>query len=357
MNTESNVHESTVNWVGIDIAKKTFQAAPALAGQRWSASALRELPTKRFARTADGLHAFVIWLNEVTPASVATTSFRAVMENTGRYSTELFTLMEEHYPHFQPAIIHAVQTHAYIKSMNLRSKTDVAEARALAIYGLERRPIPYVPLSDEQVGLRELVRHRAFLVDQQLALSNRQGENSPNTFVQQSEHRMDGAFTREIQKTEAQIRKLMLKHPALHDDVNLLTTIHGVGFLTATTILAELGDLRRFTRARQLAAYVGLSPRHVQSGTSINKPAHLCKMGNSRVRKALYLAALTAIKDNGHMQATYERLCAEGKPKMVALGAVMRKLLVLMRALLISQQPYNRQWKNPRQRSVKAAAA
>lgn len=357
MNNVINAHESTVHWAGADVSKKTFQAAPALAGQTWSPGALRELPTKRFARTVEGLHAFVAWLEEVTPASISITSFRVVMENTGRYSTELAAMMDEHYPHFQPAIVHAVQTHAYMKSMNLRSKTDVIEARALAFYGLERRPAPYVPLSDEQTELRELVRHRAFLVEQQLALSNRQGENSPNKFVQQSENRMVNAYTREIEKTEAQIRKLILKHSELNDDINLLTTIHGVGFLTAATILAELGDLRRFTRARQLSAFVGLSPRHVQSGTSINKPAHLCKVGNSRVRKSLYLAALTAIKDKGQMQATYERHCTEGKPKMVALGAVMRKLLVLMRALLISGKPYDPQWKKLRQRNPKKAAA
>ncbi len=115
---------------------------------------------------------------------------------------------------------------------------------------------------------------------------------------------------------------------------------HTSAFINATTILAELGDLRRFTLARQLSAFAGMSPQHRQSGTSIRGRSRLCKKGNARVRQCLYLSAMAAIRGNNQLRDTYRRLLAQGKLRMVALGAIMRKLLTLMRAILISGKRY-----------------
>jgi transposase len=356
MVTQSTDQENIVHWVGIDVAKATFQASFARPGQKWPATALRDLPTARFSRTLEGLDALMAWLGEKILAHTPEASIRVVMENTGKYSTELASWMDRLYPELGPAIVHAQQTHAYIKSMNLRSKTDAIEARALAFYGVEREPVPYVPLTPEQEQLRELVRHRDHLVSLNVAQGNRKEEGTTSSFVERSQQRMANAFQREIKKTEERIKKLTHKNSAMQKDIQLLTTIYGAGYLTAVTVLSEVGDLRRFTRARQLCAFAGLTPRHTQSGSSINKPAHLCKKGNARVRKALYMAALTAIRDKGTMQETYEQLIAKGKPKMVALGAVMRKLLTLMRALLISGKAYDPMWKT-RQKATQGTAA
>ena len=110
--------------------------------------------------------------------------------------------------------------------------------------------------------------------------------------------------------------------------------------MTAVTVRTELGDLRRFERARQLTAFAGMSPRIVESGTSIAGKPHLCKQGNRRVRHALYMAAMTAIRGQNDLQRCYQRLVAKGKSHMSALGAIMRKMLCLLRALLISGKPY-----------------
>ncbi len=337
--------ENLRHWVGADVAKKTFTASLARRGQRWGLTALGELPRKTFVRNPQGVEQLVAWLCLLLELPPAQLDIGVVMETTGKYSTELAAWMTAQHRGLCPAIVHARQASAFIQSLHVRGKTDDIEARALAFYGVERRPAPYQALPARQLELRELVRHRAQLLELKLALQNRQGEGSQNTAVCQSQERMLKQFTQEIARIELKMRKCVDRSAELGRDEALLRSIHGVAFLTATLILAELGDLRRFERARQLSAFAGLSPRPLQSGSSIDKPAHLCKQGSGSVRKALYMAALTAIHDSGPMQATFEKACAAGKPKMVALGAVMRKLLVLMRAILISGKPYDPQWK------------
>jgi len=328
-------------WTGIDVAKSSFQAALLIPGRNRPQPPLRDLATCSFPRTPDGVKAFCAWLDE----EGAGPDTRAVMEATGIYSEELAIMFLQYRPELVPAIANPQQTSAFTKSLGLRNKTDALDARALARYGAERNPAPFEPAPPEYLALRRLVRHRQQLVEQSLSLGNIAGEGTDDKFVAQSRKLLLGSFAREIAKVEKKMRALFGQYAKLKADADLLESIYGVAFLTASTVIAELGDLRRFARARQLVAFVGLSPRQHQSGSSIDRPAHLCKRGNSRVRKSLYMAALTAIRDQGPMQRTYERLVASGKAKMSAIGAVMRKLLVLMRAMLISGKLYDRLWK------------
>ena len=126
-------------------------------------------------------------------------------------------------------------------------------------------------------------------------------------------------------------------------DFGLLISIDGVGPITAMTVLAEIGDLRRFGRARQLTAYAGVSPRVVQSGTSVRGKTRMCKRGNKRIRQALYLSAMATLntKKPNTLSIVHQRLCEEGKQGKAALGAVMRKQLTVMRAVIISGKPYD----------------
>ena len=121
----------------------------------------------------------------------------------------------------------------------------------------------------------------------------------------------------------------------------MLRTIPGVGPVAATAILAELPDPARFATAQQAAAYAGLAPREYRSGTSVKKRTRLSKAGNARLRKALYLPALTATRFNPLVAAFYDRLVAAGKPKMAAVGACMRKLLMIAYGVLKSRTPFD----------------
>jgi transposase len=139
------------------------------------------------------------------------------------------------------------------------------------------------------------------------------------------------------------MKVLVEAHPDIKHDIELLATIDGVAFLTAVIILAELGDLRRFLRARQLTAYAGTSPRITQSGQFRGK-TRMCKRGNTKARQALYLSVLSIIrsKHDSDLKRTYQSLVARGHAKKSAIGALMRKLLTVMRAMLIYDTPYQR---------------
>lgn len=104
---------------------------------------------------------------------------------------------------------------------------------------------------------------------------------------------------------------------------------------------------RADARARQLTAFAGVSPRHEESGTSVRKRTRMSKQGSSRIRRTLYMSAMTVIRGDSDLADFYHRLLDEKKTEMAALGAVMRKLLVVMRAILISGEPYVKHYRKP----------
>ena len=344
------IQENTTNegqyWVGADVAKKTFDAALVRPGQHYPSTPLREVPVATFTRSIEGVKEFLSWVAAQLQGVSSHISMRMVMEATGSYSVELTGWINEQCPALAPAIANPRQTSAYLDSMQLRNKTDRVEARALAFYGAERRPAPYETLSPERLELRALSRHRDALVNEKVREQNRGEEPFVSKLLASLHKSRLAQLKRDIAKLEARIKDLIEKTPELRRDAKLLRSIPGVAFVTSMVVLAELGDLRRFSRARQVTAFAGLTPRAKQSGTSVNAPAILCKRGNPRIRQALYMAAMVAIRFRGPLKDFYDRLIAKGMNGKAALCAVMRKMLTIMRAILIHETPYNPQWKN-----------
>ena len=341
MKRQQHTSSPCIHWVGVDVAKKTFDAALVFHGQKWPATDLETVPVHTFARTATGVGEFLDWLDAQAQGS----EVRAVMEATGNYSTELAVWMMQRRPCLAPAIAPPHQTAAFIKSMGLRNKTDKIEARALGFYGMERQPVAYQPLSKEEASLRDLVRYRRFLVEEQTAYKNRTQEPFSEPLVLQMEKKRMAQLAKDIKRVEKEMRQLVDGHEELKRDIELMSSIYGVSFIISTIIRAELGDLRRFQKARQLSAYAGISPSYRRSGTSIHGRPHMNKQGNPHVRQALFLAAMTVIRGDNELSAEYARLLENKHSKMSALGAIMRKVLVLMRAILISGTPYDSWWK------------
>ncbi len=332
-----------LNWIGIDVAKSTFDAAIVISGQRFPETALRDVPVKTFKRTVEGASEFVRWVDaEILRTASETTLTRAVMESTGTYSVELCMWLVEKNESLSPAIVNPQRTAHFIKSLGLRNKTDRLDACALAFYGMERRPAPYVPPSREHHKLQELNRYRDFLVAEHVSMVNREDALSATKSISQVAKRRLKQSESDIAKVEKEMRKVIAENEQLKQDQKLLESIPGVGFLSVCTIMAELGDLRRFERGRQLAAFAGMNPSVKDSGTSVHGRPRLSKSGNARVRRALYLAAMTSIRIEGPLQETYRRLIDRGKCPMAALGAVMRKLLLLMRSLLLANVCYEK---------------
>jgi len=331
--------ETALHWVGMDVAAETFDAALARPGLRADAETIRRLPAKTFARTPEGVQACVAWLREGLGKADPLPA-RAVMEATGRYSIELTAMLCKACPELRPAIANPQQTASHRDSLGLRNKTDRLDARAMAFYGLERRPEPHEPLSPQQAELRGLSRSRDGLMTSQTAHANQLAQTPPSAVARKSLKRVIAHLEREIAKIEKEMRAVIQKNPDLKRDYDLLTTIPGVGFITAAVILAEVGDLRRFGTSRQVAAFAGVTPGRKESG-KCKRPGRMSKKGNGRIRQALYMASLSACVHNPQLHLVYARITGRGKKAMMALGAIMRKLIVLMRAIIVSGKPFN----------------
>jgi transposase len=349
---------SATAWAGLDVAKATFDAALYFGLEPDARPrSLKDLPTASFPRNPEGVGAFCAWADEQLRKHCERRSLpeapplRALMEATGRYSIELSAWLVEARPQLRPAIVDPKAVHDFIKSLRVRNITDRIAARALSRFGFERKPEPQAPHAPEFAELRELSRQRDFIVQTLVAARNRALENTPSKTSATIQKQMIRNLEKSLERIEKAISKHIAKHSEIAKTVQRLQTIPGVGLWTSVVVLAELGDITRFKRSRQLGAFAGLSPRQHDSGTSVRKRPRLCKQGSTRVRQGLYLSALAAIRKDTTMHRFYLNLVENHKPKMVAIGAVMRKQLILMRSLLLNGTDYQNDYVTQRDHS------
>ncbi len=157
-------------------------------------------------------------------------------------------------------------------------------------------------------------------------------------------------LSKEADRVQAEAEELVRATPSLAADGELLESVKGVGRPTATTVLAELPPVGHLGSAESAAAYCGLAPSEFQSGKSVRKHTRLSKAGNARLRKALDLPTLSAIRFNPVLKAFFGRLVAAGKPRMQAVGACMRKLLMICYGVLKNRTPFDPQWSSRKTR-------
>jgi transposase len=162
--------------------------------------------------------------------------------------------------------------------------------------------------------------------------------------VRESGEGLISYLSEQIKKTEALIRDHIDRHPRLKRQSELLDTIPGIGEATAAALLAEVPDIKQYKSARQVAAFAGLVPRERQSGSSVRGRVRLSKIGNARLRKALYFPAVTALRCSPFFQEWAAGLRARGKSKMAVIGAAMRKLIHLAYGVLKTGKPFDPEW-------------
>lgn len=323
-------------WFGIDVSKATIDVALGPDGRR-------KPPHQKFPRTQEGCRACLLWAADLASGG-SVPAF--VMEATGGYSRELANWLLGERKDLRVAIAQPLKVHHYAKLRGLTNKTDRQDAILLAQFGASEPVVPFHPMSPAYIQLRALTRERSALVKALVALGNRNDLASESALAQGIRERMLESHRAAIHELESAIQVLIAGDPGLSTDFRLLQTIPGVGPVVAATIMGELGDLREFPHPKALAAFVGVAPAWNNSGTSVHEPPHMTKHGNSRVRQMLYLAAMAAVRRPNTLNTSYEHLLKERKAPKSALGAVMRKILVLSRAVLLSGQGYNPEHKH-----------
>jgi len=261
------------------------------------------------------------------------------MKATGTYGDDLAAGL--HALGHRVSVLNPTVLKAFRQSTLTRTKNDRTDAVLLARYCAVHQPEPWTPPAPEVRELQALARRLENLQQMHQQERNRLTSGERSALVTDSITIMLQALETEIVQLEQLIREHIQQHPNLQAQHDLLTTISGIGDKTATTILAECGDLRAYPSARELAAYAGLTPKEFRSGSSVNGKPRLSKIGSSRLRQALYFPAISAKRYNPIIQAFCDRLLQRGKHTMTVIGAAMRKLLHLAYGVVKSGKPFN----------------
>lgn len=258
-----------------------------------------------------------------------------ILEATGTYHQPLEQTLSQ--AGIKLSVINPRQALNYAKSRNRRNKTDKVDALHLAEFGLERRPEPSSTLKETKQSLaRELQ-----ALEQDLSRIRNRLEAAQHGIVH-PEVIASLKRRKQLLKEEKEALKKQLQDEVAakqQSQLSLLQTIPGIAVHSASLVLAELGDPLRFRSARSLVAFSGLTPMLHESGKSAKYTA-ISRMGSAHLRHFLYMPTLSAIRFNPVIKAFYERLIANGKPKMVALVASMAKLLKLIYGVLKHNKPF-----------------
>lgn len=278
------------------------------------------------------------------PASISNTpaGFKALLKIVARSPSPIHVVCEAtgyHHKAFAAALHQAGITvsvvnprlpHNFARSRNQLAKTDKIDALMLADFGATMQPAP-TPKPDAQMTLLDdLVTRRAQLVEDRARETTRLEQTTcAEALASLKLHvrHLDG----QIKKLLARIAEVVAGYPALHAKVALLVKVQGVGPLTASALLAALPELGTLSK-NQVTALAGLAPFNRDSG--VWRGTRSIRGGRLEVRRALYMAALTASRFNPILKAVYQRLRTAGKAHNVALVAVMRKLLVYLNSIL-----------------------
>ena len=313
-------------FLGIDVSKNTLDVA-LLQGNG-------KPRHKVFANSAAGHCQLLAWLEEQGAPRV-----HVCLEATGTWADAVALALHE--AGHQVSLVNPALIRAFGQSQLKRTKTDKADAQLIAHFCQMHQPPQWSPPAPEIRELQALVRRLETLEEMRLMEENRLTSGVTSAEVQTSLEEHIAYLQNQIDKTHCQIREHIDQHPDLKGKAKLLDSIPGIGEATAALLLAELGDLTQFSNARQVAAFAGLVPRIRESGSSVRSRSRLSKVGSSRLRKSLYFPAITALRFNPLIKALGLRLSAQGKSKMLIIGAAMRKLLHLAYGVLKSGRPFD----------------
>jgi transposase len=315
--------------LGIDVAQATFAVALSREG--------RALEQTEFDNTQTGFNKLQRFLKKRQAVPV-----HACLEATGRYWEHLaeFLVGRGH----TVSVVNPARIKKYAESQLRRNKTDRLDAEVIVDFCRTQHPAPWSPPSPAQRELQTLVRHLADLeADRQRQRNRRhalQHAAYPSPTVGDNlQHQID-FLTQQIKQVKRAIQDHIDRYPNLKQHRDLLTSIPGIGPLTAAKLLGEYGDMSQFTDVRQVVAFAGLNPRHHQSGSSVKGHTSISKMGRSSIRAALFMPAVVAKRANPRLAVFADRLAARGLSPMEIVIAIMRKLLHFAFGVLKSQQPH-----------------
>jgi transposase len=303
-------------FVGIDVAKDRLEVHLLPSGESFAV-----------ARDGEALDRLVERLRALGASLI-------VLEATGGFEVTVAAALGA--ASLPLAVVNPRQIRAFARALGLLAKTDAIDAKVIALFAERIRP-DVRPLVDAQTrALGELVARRRQIIEMMTAERNRRGQLTSKRMVKSVE-RLLLALQKELSALEQELDDSIRSTPVWRETEDLLRSVPGVGDITARSLIADLPELGSLDR-KKISALVGLAPFNRDSGTWRGKRA--IGGGRGHVRKTLYMAALTASQYNPVLKRFYQRLLQAGKPKKLALVAVMRKLLTILNAIIRDRTPW-----------------
>lgn len=309
MNSEEKIY------VGIDVGKQNLDLA-----------VLGTEGTKQYENNSKGIRALTRCLKKKTVALI-------VVEATGGYEYEVVTRMRK--ARLPVALVNPTRVRRFAQAGGQLAKTDSLDAHMLAHFGKTMQPELWQLKTEVEECLSHLISRRRQLVGMLTSEKNRLG--TAQKPAQDSIKRHIAWMQDELAEIETSLQETIKAEPEYQQKMVNLLSVPGVGPVTAITLIAQLPELGAVNR-QQITALAGVAPLNHDSGK--HKGKRRTFGGRSNVRSALYMAALSATRYNPVIKTFYERLLANGKEKKVALTACMRKLLVILNAIMRDQLPW-----------------
>lgn len=318
-----------MNQVGIDVSSDVLDV---------SLQCGDEVRRRQFSNRPSGHRALVQWV--VRGAGRA----RVCLEATGVYHLQLALALDREAA-IEVMVVNPCAARRFAQAHMVRAKTDAIDADGLRVF-LQRMPFKPWSAPREAVLQLQSLAHRMGQLEQEvtrerarLHASERAG---PHTrWVQQDIRQHIKQLQQRQHAMQRHAAAVIGKDPGLRDMARRIDTIPGFAQLSAIRLVAELAGLPEDMRPEQWVAHAGLDPRALESGTSQRPPRRISKQGNRRIRSALFMPALVATRHEPHVAAYYQHLLARGKPKRVALTAVMRRLLHALWGMQYHQQAWD----------------
>jgi transposase len=297
------------NFIGIDISKDTFAAA-----------AHTSKDSHTFSNDQAGFKSFIKAYKPFLSQALI------VLETTGGYELQQVRYLQE-----ENLAVHRANTRKvkhFIKSFGILGKSDYIDAQGLAQYGAERHAKLEIFIENPRKMLQKLVERREDLKKMLVQEKNRL-QSPDQKELSKSFKAIISALNSQLKSIENDIEKYCKNHPDLEKKRKVLETVSGIGKTISAQLIALLPELGTIDR-KKIASLAGLAPHPYESGKKIGYRS--TRGGRDNVKKVLFMAALTASRSKSALGDFYNRLVSAGKKKMVALVALMRKILVVANA-------------------------
>jgi transposase len=299
--------------VGIDVGKKNLHVCAFELELKWVVE-----------NNTTGIRALVKKLKKLKPDLI-------VLEATGGYEYKCALALKSE--GLAVARVNPSWIKSFAKSKGFKAKTDSIDAELIAHFAKLMKPEPRGVENEDLKALRELVLRRCNLLDSIQTESNRLENTTSKAFTSSVKRQIEW-MEKEVKDIEKLITEAIKQQQEWQKNKELIESVPGVGKVASSTLIAELPELGTVDE-RQIAALVGLAPYNNDSG-SLQGHRHI-KGGRANVRKVLYMCALVSIRRNSKLKDFYKHLKQKGKPSKVAIVAVMRRLIIILNAIIKNQ--------------------